>query len=367
MDSNEASEVLFSLSQLEPFPEEQGAYPDPPPGGLPELPETKFHIGIDESGDSAVSMLHAIDAPFLVLAGAYVESSRLSEMEARLKSTTKAALAKHLDGRLDLLELHTGPILGGKGRYAKVPTRTRREYLLDVVQLAEEFDVRFIVNGIHKPGVVLQLDEGDTVFQQAFRRMISSIARHAERCSNQLPISTFEVLADQQPAEEVRSLNLYLSQMYDFDIPILGEDEITLRYLCRKVEFLDSRSSALVQLADLAAFTVKRRMFRELGLLSGQKQIDAIALEIEERLFSMFVSDSVWFPFDDVSMPSTAVSRSRLPMTTAFHVGGKSISLAHESSGQLRTKSTRRAVSRRMSTCLAPLAAPARRSPTNTD
>ncbi|WP_250511826.1 hypothetical protein, partial [Caballeronia sp. GACF4] len=75
----------------------------------------------------------------------------------------------------ELLELHTGPILSGKGRYAQVPTRTRRKYILDVVQLAEDFDVRFIVNGIHKPGVVLQLDEGETVFQQAFRSMISSI------------------------------------------------------------------------------------------------------------------------------------------------------------------------------------------------
>lgn len=320
MDKSDPPAGLFSLSQLGPFPEEvPGDYPDPPQDAWPELPVTKFHIGIDESGDGGAGSPHAIKEPFLVFAGAYVESARLIELKSRLRSATKSALAEHVGARGDLLELHTGPLLGGLGRYRHVPVKTRGEYLRSVLAISEEFDVRFIVNGIHKPGVASLLERGDTVFERAFRRLVTSIARHAERRSTQLPLTTFTMLADQRPTDEVRSLNLYMSHMYDFDVPIRGEEDLTLRYLCREIEFVDSRSSVLVQLADLAAYISKRRMSRNLGLHRGRKHIDEIALGIEDRMSAMCVSDSVWFPWDYVSMPTTSVSRSCLPATTAFH------------------------------------------------
>ena len=341
----------FSLDDLGPFPDSPlDGWFEPPADAWPELPHSEFQVGIDESGDGSACIGHYLTSPLLVLAGAYVEATRIGEFERALNTLKAEAFAKYFcTNRLP--ELHTAPMLRGTGAFQRVPIRERCKFLADALRLADQQGVRFIVSGVHNLGVLPQLENGAWIYERVFKDMLTSIAQVAECKSSALPISTFQVLADSRPEGEADRLSCFVNHMHDHDVPLPRREDLTLRYLGRDVEFVDSCSSALVQLADLVAFTTCRRVKRTLGMVA-QTPIDESATSYQDLIPPMITADQVWFPFDNVTIPSTVVSKAELPRTVASHAVTKCIVRGLERNGRLATRSMRRHASRRLTTNL---------------
>jgi len=200
---------------------------------------------IDESGHTADS-----SQKHFILAGISVHEKTTHWLEKDLNS-----IASRFSSNYDEIELHGSPMLSGRGFWRSVPKLDRINAIKESLELIKKYygkKVRLFAAVMDKS----KIEEGDIsslAFEQIASRFDYFLIRiHNRHEDDQRGIMVFDESSTENTIQS-------LSRRFKHD----GHKWGNLKKFAEVPVFMNSKSSRLIQLADLIAFSIFRKFERD--------------------------------------------------------------------------------------------------------
>lgn len=241
-------------------------------------------VYFDETGNTG-NNLNDPQQPLFLLCAMLVHGEQWQKLETDLQSVC----ARHLGvkAEADGFEIHGTDIRNGSGPFRGVPVRNRIAFRDDVLRTAIDAGARVIYRSIEK---------------KRFRQWV--VGAFGSGVAINPHVVAFALVAQvvNQYLRDQDSLGIFISDenketVADVEkfIRLLRGDSSTLK-LDRVIEkgfFIDSRTSLVLQLCDLCAYSLRKKEEQRIGM--HPKPIDATGIEMVDRITHVGTE-----PFHDV-------------------------------------------------------------------
>jgi hypothetical protein len=202
-----------------------------------------------------------------------------------LERQIEAIAARFDAGNPRAVELHGSPMLNGRGFWRRIPLADRHQAMVDALACVRDAHTSVSLFGV---GVDRSLYSGDPI-ADSFECLASSFDRALVHMHVRRNSQRGLIVFDKHKSEEA-------IQSLARDFKELGHRWGLLRNMAEVPVFLDSRASRLIQVADLIAFSMKRRyqngdsrffdIIRERFYREGPQTVGLIHLPAESPLFA---------------------------------------------------------------------------------